>query len=437
MKIRWPFTRKDSVIPEIKNLTLPDLLKMSVGEAKWSSWTKDSWWDHETAVKLGYEASGVLFACIDKRAKAVASVPWIVETKAGEEWQPLPSHPLQNLVDRPNKDMSFSELMIYAVQFLDLSGNALFLEIRTGNEKLPSELWPVSPGGVEIITGFPDSLIGSYKIPQKNGAKKEVQAEDVIHLAYPNPLDFLYGSPLLRPGARAVDIDRESSTFQKTSLENRGVSDIAVILDPMTTQDQYDQIKKKYEERQAGARNARKPLFTNKDIKQLNQSPVELDFSNSRARVWEEICAVFGVPPPMIGLYERATLANIQEARKIFWLDTVIPLLDLISCQLNNQLTFEFGTNIRLRYDLSGVEALKENRTDKLNDAKTLWSMGMPFDNVNDYLELGAESFEGSDVGYLPAGVLPTNMDLSGGATGTNGMNDVAAKLGYGAAPGK
>lgn len=419
----WPF-RKRIVIPEIKSITLPDLLAASSTlKAKWQDWNT------ETAIQLGYEASGIVFACIDRRQKAVASVPWIAERKVGNEWKADENSDLQLLIDRPNKDMSFSELMQYAVQFLDLAGNAMFTEIRAGNKGLPYELWPISPAGVEIISGFPESLIAAYKVPKAGSGKREVQGKDMIHLSYPNPGNFYFGLPLLKAAGKATDIDREAGIWQKISLENRGVSDIAIILDAATTPAQLDQIKKRYEERQAGASNARRPLYTNKDVKLLNQTAVELDFANSRYRVWEELCAVFGVPPPMIGLYEKATLANIQEARRIFWLDTVIPLLDLIMRQLNIQLAFEFGKEWRIRYDLSGVEALKESRSTKVTDAKGLWSMGVPFDVIDQALELGIGPFQGSDKGYLSAGLLPTDFEIPV----SEGMSpELAAKLGYG-----
>jgi hypothetical protein len=143
----------------------------------------------------------------------------------------------------------------------------------------------------------------------------------------------------------------------------------------------------------------------------LNTTAAELDFVESRRFIRDEICSAFGVPPPMVGNYERATLANIETARQIFWRDTMIPVLDKISGILNLQLVAEYGSELRLRYDLTQVDALQENYTEKVNNAKGLWSMGLPWNEINRRLEMGFDEVEGGEIGYLPAGLLPTNFE--------------------------
>jgi hypothetical protein len=113
----------------------------------------------------------------------------------------------------------------------------------------------------------------------------------------------------------------------------------------------------------------------------------------------------------MVGNYEKATLANIETARKIFWRDTMIPLLDKVAGMLNMQLAYEFGPEYRIRYDLSQVDALQENFTEKVSNAQGLWSMGLPWNEINRRLEMGFEDVDGGEIGYLPAGLLPTTFD--------------------------
>ena len=44
--------------------------------------------------------------------------------------------------------------------------------------------------------------------------------------------------------------------------------------------------------------------------------------------------------------------------------------------------------------------------------------MGVPFNEINRTLELGFDDIEGGDVGYLPGGILPTDIDFSAGVQG-------------------
>jgi len=141
----------------------------------------------------------------------------------------------------------------------------------------------------------------------------------------------------------------------------------------------------------------------------MNQSAVEMDFVASRTKVWSEIASAMGVPLPMIGVLEDATLANIETSRKIFWMDTIVPLLRKIRSQINAQLASEFG--LYLDYDLSGVEAMREDYGQKLEAAERLFRLGVPFNRINEVLELEVGEIEGGETGYLPAGLIPSDLE--------------------------
>jgi SPP1 gp7 family putative phage head morphogenesis protein len=64
--------------------------------------------------------------------------------------------------------------------------------------------------------------------------------------------------------------------------------------------------------------------------------------------------------------------------------------------------------DITLTYDLSNVPALREDYGKKVEQAARLWSMGVPFEQINAKLEMGFDEFPGWDVGYLPLSLLPT-----------------------------
>jgi HK97 family phage portal protein len=281
------------------------------------------------------------------------------------------------------------------------------------------ELWPVLPQGVKIQPGK-TRLIELYRY-QYGGVSRDIQSDDMVHVKTVNPNDFLFGMPTIQAAGRAVDVDREASQWQLNSMHNRGISDYAIVIDPETTAEQMSRLRELHKEKQASSNNARAPFFTTRDIKTLNQSAVELDFVDSRSKVWEEICSAMGVPPVMVGIMENATLANIETARKIFWADTITPLLRMVRSQLNSQLAAQFGPEWYIDYDLSGVEALREDYSKKLDEAKKLFDMGVPFNTISELLKLGIDSIEGGDIGYLQAGLLPAgftaaqdNVQLSG-----------------------
>jgi HK97 family phage portal protein len=294
-------------------------------------------------------------------------------------------------------------------QHIDLAGNSYWSIIRAGNQGLPVELWPLLPQGVKIKAGR-QRLIDFYRY-QYGGITREIQSPEMVHVKTANPNDFLFGLPTIQAAGRAVDVDREASMWQLGSMHNRGISDYAIIIDPDTSAEQIDRLKELHKEKQAGAKNARQPFLTTKDIKLLNQTAVELDFVASRSKVWAEICSAMGVPQPMVGLLEDATLANIETARRIFWIDTIIPLLRMIRGQLNRQLAEQFGPEWCVEYDTSDVEALREDYGKKLEEAQKLFAMGVPFNTISEKLQLGIDPITGGDTGYLQSSLLPTDFD--------------------------
>lgn len=369
-------------------------------------------WDSETAIQKGLKASGVFAACCQKRAQAIAQVPWLVKRRKRDgELEDLEGSPLGDLIASPNPDFSFSELMELASYHIDLAGNAYWLITRASENGPPLELWPLIPSRVSIVRGQ-RSLVDHYQYIAEDGTLRKFRNEDVIQIKTVNPNDLLYGLATIQPAGRAVDVDREAGDWQRASLLNRGVTDYAIQLDPDTTPEQQEQIRQIMKNQQSGPDNARKPFFTTHDVKVLSQTAVEMDFVASREKTWEEICSAMGVPPPMVGILANATLANIETSRKIFWMDTIVAILRMFKGQLNAQLATEYGSDIVLDYDLSNVEALRDDFNKKVEGAQKLWQMGVPFNTINEALELEVGEIPGGDVGYLSAGLLPTNIDF-------------------------
>jgi HK97 family phage portal protein len=237
------------------------------------------------------------------------------------------------------------------------------------------------------------NLIDGYEYQESSAKKFNIMADDMIQLKLPNPNSRYFGQPTLMAAGRATDIDRESGIWQKNSLENRGVVDLHVEVPDTMQPDQIDALKVSIKEKQTGSANAREPWITSGKINQLGQTAIEMDFVNSRKAVWAEICAVFGMSMSVLGFTENVNLANGAEQQKALWVNSIIPMLELIKQQLNAQLSTEFD-GVILDYDLSNIEALQENFTEKLANAEALYRMGYTSASINRRLELGFEDDE-------------------------------------------
>lgn len=367
-------------------------------------------WDAKKAVEEGFKSSVPVFSCIKKRYDAVSSVPWCVEILQGDEWIKTPSHPLQRLLDNPNPEMSTGELMRLLICHLDLAGNAFWEKIRGGNGALPQELWPVMP--FISVTTNTDGTINTYKNTRTN---KVYPADDICQFKYTNPDSYYFGQSPLQPAGKAVDVDNAGQEWQKVSMQNRGVPDYAVSFESDLTADQYEQAKNVIK-KQSGTGSAREPIVMSKaKIQQLSLSPVEMDFMNTRRFSREEVCSVYGVPSALIAEMNEANLSNAETARKVFWLDTILPLMDELKDSLNRCLVSDYAANnqqIRIVYDITNVVALQTDLGEKIENANKLWAMGVPFNTLNQRLELGFDDVDGGDVGYIASSAVPTSFDF-------------------------
>jgi HK97 family phage portal protein len=374
-------------------------------QPKWNDWST------ERAIKEGYKVSTYVYACINAISKASASVPWKVYKKNRQGiWEEVEGHPLQLLIDKPNAFHSRKDLIERMTLNLYLGGNAYFTKVRANN--IVAELWSMPSDKMKIIPSKND-FIAAY-LYEADGVKKEIPPRDMIHNLFIDPSNPYIGMSPLQAGARAVDTDVEAVAWNKVSLQNRAVTDGTFTFEQHLTKEQWEEARAMVREQHQGADNAHTPWILGAGAKwqPMSLSPQEMDFIESRRFTRSEICSIFQVPPPIVGIYDDATLANIETARKIFWLDTVIPYLEDIKNCFNQSLTPDFGTDIELSFDVSNIEAIQTNLTEKLTNAKQLWSMGVPFNDINQRLELGFDEIEGGDTGYLPTGVMPADMPI-------------------------
>src|SRR5690625_985110 len=354
--------------------------------------------------------AGGVGAAVERRVDAAAGVPWVGERRTKDGWEVDGSHELNRLLHQPNARMSWEELISLTVTQLDLSGNAFWHEVKLSSGRV-QEIWPIAPWRVAITPSATGLTVGGYTLTD---SQQDIATDDMVHIHYTNPDGGWYGQSPLQAVGKAVDVDNAAAAWQKVSMQNRGVPDgIFQADDPHMTSEQFEQAENVVKEKYAQLGRARQPWILNQfKWVPMSLTPAEVDFIETRNLTRKEICAVYGVPEAMIVGMGDANRASAETVRRTFWLDTIIPLLDELAQTLTKDLAREFGADIRLNYDVSSVPALQDNQAEKMDVAKALHSMGVPFNVINEKLELGFDNVEGGDVGYLPSSLLPTNIDF-------------------------
>jgi hypothetical protein len=115
------------------------------------------------------------------------------------------------------------------------------------------------------------------------------------------------------------------------------------------------------------------------------------------------ICSIFGVASELMGDSENKTYSNYQEARKALYEETILPLMDVFTAELNSWLVPLYGTGNVLDYDRDSIEALQEDREKKYNYLK-----GADWISTNEKRDAtGFDEVVGGDEILVPISYVP------------------------------
>lgn len=320
--------------------------------------------------EFGFGRNELVYACIMELSRAVPEAPLRVYDRNDEE---IPDHPIRELIKKPNAFTTEFMLWEMTVMYLMIAGNAYWEKVRSSGGQVV-ELVQLRPDRVRVIPSAENYIQGfEYDI---GGQTFQLPAEDVIHFKMPSPNQDFLGQPPLRSALRAIATDNEATDFVKVMLQNSAVPSVVITTQNAIDRDTSERLTRKWMQR-FGSRERGKPAFLQEGMKveQLGMTLKDLEFPALRAISETRICAVFGVPPIIVGAntgLNRSTFSNYEEARRSFWQETISPLLRKLSDTIDATLVPEFkGTDIHARFDSSNVSALQSLQMERYTRANT------------------------------------------------------------------
>ncbi|MBC7288802.1 MAG: phage portal protein, partial [Armatimonadetes bacterium] len=222
------------------------------------------------------------------------------------------------------------------------------------------------------------NLVEGY-IYEANGKQVAFGSDEVLHFRYYSPCDDFYGLSPLAAAVDSVTTDLFAIAYNQ-GFFRRGARPEGVITSQVElSEEELKRLRAQFEEIYAGAENAHRVLILGSDLQwqSLGVSPKEADFLQQRRLSREEICAVFGVPPAVVGIYQYANYANAQLQRRLFWCDTILPKLARIEGVINEHLTPRFGRDLVVEFDTSRVPALQAEAREQAEVAAILVKSGI------------------------------------------------------------
>ena len=172
-----------TVTPEGKSAQM----LMAIRDIGAPDWTRRSF---PALAQEGFMRNPVVHRCVRLIAEAATRVPLV----ASEEGKRLSSHPVLDLIRRPNPHQSGSELLEAAYAYLQTAGNAyLHAAIADGEVK---GIFGLRPDRMQAVVGR-DGYAEAYAYTA--GGRTQTLRQDtrpvasVLHMALFHPLDDQYG----------------------------------------------------------------------------------------------------------------------------------------------------------------------------------------------------------------------------------------------------
>lgn len=355
--------KKTEALYRTKGSTVGNLIAYNtVGRPVWTPRRYDK------LVEEGFKKNIIVYRAVNLIARGAASVPWRLYRGTREIFH----HPLLTLLHSPNPRQGGSSFVEAALSYLLLAGNS-YIEAVMQEDGTPVELYTLRPDRMKVIPG-PQGIPMSFEY--SSGGQKKILPVDpvsgisrVLHLKLFNPLNDWYGMSPIEAALSSIDQHNEVSSHNLALLQNGGTPSGAIIVgknEPnfSLTPEQRTELRESINDLYIGSKNAGRIVVMEGDFewKGMGLSPKDLNFTEGKNLSAREISQAFGVPPILVGVQGDATFANYKEARLHLWEDTIIPLLEIITDELNRWLSPFYDLQLKIGYDLDEIPALSHRR---------------------------------------------------------------------------
>jgi len=303
----------------------------------------------------------ITYACIILIAENVAQQTFkIVIEKGNGEYEEVPDHRAGKLLRDPMRtdtltNLGLSQFDLFKLLSLHelIYGRGYWKIGLTQND--PSMIEPLPPD--QMFPHLHPTQIVDYYIYRTAKGDYKIPARQIFHMRNISPRmkDFFVGYSAV--GAASWSIRNRG--YMETTIANiflkGGLPDALIGFPQGTTQ----------ESQQTSISNLRR-LFTGVredkeriaglpfgfDMKLLNPNLKELEYVKNLETLRDGICAIFRVPPSMLGLRESVSQADADEQNRSFMRSVIKPRIIQMEQQINLDFMPLFGEpGLRIKYD--------------------------------------------------------------------------------------
>ncbi len=254
------------------------------------------------------------------------------------------------------------------------------------------------------------NYISHYKFDNN----QDFSTEEIIHVKDNSYKSIYRGSSRLEPALRTMRIILEMRNFQDNFFKNGAVPGLVLMSENTLNERLKKRLTDEWSKKFRPGTGGKKPIILDGGLKidQIsNFSFQDLDFQNSITTCEKTVLKVLGVPPILL---DTGNNANLRPNHRLFYLETIIPIIN----KMNSALEKFFGFEIY--EDTTYVEALRPELQDQASYLQSLVNGGiMSANEARTQLGLEADKDPMSNTLRIPANIAGSAANPSVGGRPT------------------
>jgi HK97 family phage portal protein len=337
-------------------------------------------------IEKGYVENPDVNAVISRIASSFAAIKWEVKERKGDEIFTNTTSALNDVLKCPNPLQTWAEFQEAAAVMYLTTGNTYI----NGTESLgfagfgelsvlPSQYTaPIKGNAINPVAGY------SLNINQL----QNFSAEEVLHVKRFDPrlkgYNELIGLSPLESLVMVYAASSEKWEAMASILKNKGAMGIVTSKEGRgLTPENSKELEKLYKSRYGGGAKFGTPMFTNAslDFIKMGMSSEDLKLMDQGIISLRAICNQYNVSSVLFNDPASSTYNNITEAKKDFYTDAIIPLLEIFKQNYNNWLVRSYSeaenADLFLDFSVNNIPSLQEDINKKAQTISILIDKGV------------------------------------------------------------
>lgn len=365
-----------------------------------------------------------IWAAVDTICKTLASLPFGIFEQTESGSKPAKAHPVYHLVRlNPTPDLSLytSYSFKYAL-FLQACFGDAFVKIHRNGIGRPTNLELLEQENVCIYQRNDGRLYYVVRRMVGDAYKEEVLLpRDILHVKGLT-INGLQGQDVVTAQSDNIGTSIASEKYGNSFFANGASPSGALVYPQAINPQQRDTAERKIQQKYGGTENTGKVMVLDAGVKfeKFSSNPQEATLNETRNFQVSQSARIFGVPVPMLGQLDNATLNNMETLQTQFVNLTLRPYAVQVEQEFALKLLTESewrSESYFFRFNFNGLlRGDTKSRSDYYKQALGGLSTGIGFMSTNDVRLLeGWDKIEDGDMVFTAEKMLEAQTQKQSG----------------------